>query len=175
MKYITDYNPNWISQFEHIANWLRKRLPSNCHVHHVGSTSIIGMPAKNIVDIDIECPIGSMSAIIKALKLAGYEHEGDKGILGREAFRPKEGTEASFLYPHHLYACESNARELYKHLAFKNYLLENPKKAEWLAKHKIECDNLAESRNEYIERKAASYEVITADSLKWAKKNTAHA
>ncbi|MEW6713301.1 MAG: GrpB family protein [Chloroflexota bacterium] len=172
MKYITDYNPNWVEQFEYIASWLRERLPDNCHIHHVGSTSVFGMPAKNIIDIDIECPIGRMNTIITALNLAGYEHEGDKGISGREAFRPKEGTEASFLYPHHLYACESNARELHKHLAFRNFLLANPERARWLAKHKIECDNVAESRSDYIERKAPFYELITADSLKWAEKIT---
>jgi len=170
MKYITGYNPDWASQFEHIASWLRERLPENSHVHHVGSTSVVGMPAKNIIYIDIECPIGSMNTIITALNHAGYEHEGDKGIPGREAFCPKEGTEASFLYPHHLYACESNARELHKHLAFKNYLLSNPERLKWLAEHKIECDNMAESRSEYIERKAPFYEVITADSLKWAER-----
>ncbi len=170
MKYITNYNPDWASQFEHIASWLRECLPDDCHVHHVGSTSVLGMPAKNIIDIDIECPIGSIKAIIKALNLAGYEHEGDKGISGREAFRPQEGSEASFLYPHHLYACESNAGELHKHVAFKNYLLANPEKVKWLAYHKIECDNAAESSNEYIERKAPFYEVITADSLKWSEK-----
>ena len=90
MKYITDYNPNWISQFEHIANWLRKRLPSNCHVHHVGSTSIIGMPAKNIVDI--EPIIGpkrqgdiphSHASINKAKIVLGYKpnYDTSKGFM----------------------------------------------------------------------------------------------
>lgn len=170
MKYITPYNPDWVSQFEGIASWLREKLPRHSQVHHVGSTSIPGMPAKNIIDIDIECPIGSMDTIITALNHAGYQHEGDKGIPGREAFRPKEGSEASFLYHHHLYACESNSSELHKHLAFKNYLRANPEKQKWLAEHKIECDRIAQSRSEYIERKAPFYEVITADSLKWAKK-----
>lgn len=166
MNYISEYNPDWANQFAIIASWLQKRIPHYCHIHHVGSTSVIDMPAKDIVDIDIECPAGSMRELIAALNMAGYEHEGDKGIFGREAFRPKDGTEASNLYSHHLYACESNAKELHRHLAFRNYLLATPEKAEWLAKRKIECDEIAQSRSEYIERKAPFYETIIAEALK---------
>jgi len=97
---------------------------------------VSGMPAKNIIDFDIECPKGSMETI-SALNAAGYEHEGDMGIPRREAFRPKVGIEASRLCLHHLYACESNVKELQRHLVFRNYLLATPEKAEWLAKRII--------------------------------------
>ncbi len=171
MKFISLYNPDWVSRYAMISSWLEQWLHADCHLHHVGSTSIPGMPAKDIIDIEIECPPGDMSLVIASLKAAGYEHQGTLGIEGREAFRPLTGTDASRLPVHHLYACESGAFELLKQLAFKHYLLSNPERAAWLAQQKIECDQSARSREGYIERKAPFYAAITAEALKWAGMN----
>jgi len=146
MKCLYEHTPKWADQFATIATWLEKRIPEYCRIHHIGSTSGFGVPAKDVIDIDIECPLGSMERVITALKIAGYENEGDRGIPGREAFHPKEESEASNLYPHHLYACESNSKEMHRRLAFRNYLLANPEKAKWLAEHKIECDKMAQQK-----------------------------
>jgi GrpB-like predicted nucleotidyltransferase (UPF0157 family) len=104
MKFITPYNTEWPARFKLIARFLRKYIPSTCLIHHIGSTSVPGMPAKDIIDIDIECPNGSMPSIIEALDKAGYDHEGDLGIPTREAFKPRDGTLAFNLPLHHLYA-----------------------------------------------------------------------
>jgi GrpB-like predicted nucleotidyltransferase (UPF0157 family) len=169
MRYITEYKPEWLGRFWRIASQLREFLPSDCRVHHVGSTSVPGMPAKDIIDLDIECSHGSMPIVIRALAQAGYEHEGDKGIRGREAFRPYPGSEAGTFPSHHLYACETGADELKKHLAFRNYLVDNPDRAKWLAAQKIAVDAAAESRDAYIEKKGDFYTAITTEALDWAK------
>jgi GrpB-like predicted nucleotidyltransferase (UPF0157 family) len=168
MKYITDDNPDWPGRFKQIALRASRFLPAHCRVHHVGSTSIPGMPAKDIIDLVIECPNGLMPEIVKALVKAGYEHEGDKGIAGREAFRPCFGSEAERLPAHHLYACEAGAQELRKQLAFRDYLRANPERARWLAEKKRAVDGAAGSRVGYIEKKAEFYSVITMESLEWA-------
>ena len=168
MHYITDYNSEWPQRFEHITSYLTPFLPGSCQIHHVGSTAIPGMPAKDIIDLDIECPLNMMQTVIAALKKAGYEHEGDKGILGREAFRPNQFTEAASLPQHHLYACESGTDELKKHLAYRDYLLAYPDRAEWLAHQKVAVDNAAESREAYIQNKSKFYLLIIREALDWA-------
>ena len=170
MKYITPYNLDWPRMFERIARFLGWALPGTCRIHHVGSTAIAGMPAKDIIDIDIECPGNMMSVLIEHLAGAGYIHEGDKGIAGREAFRPRSEGPAARLPGHHLYACESGSSELARHLAFRDYLASHGQRAKWLAEEKIASDRLADSREAYIEAKAAAYALVMEEALLWAGK-----
>ncbi len=143
-------------------------IPDDCLFHHVGSTSVPGMSAKDIIDLDIEYAKGSFQALISGLREAGYEHEGDLGISGRDAFKPILGSSAMALPAHHPYACEIGAFELQKHLAFREYLRAHPERATWLSKMKLLADASAKSRDEYIENKLRYYETITRESLEWA-------
>jgi GrpB-like predicted nucleotidyltransferase (UPF0157 family) len=75
-----------IVRFVHFTESQKDFLPDTCTFHHIGSTSVPGMPAKDIIDLDIEYVPGSLFTVITGLKKAGYSHEGDLGIAGREAF-----------------------------------------------------------------------------------------
>jgi GrpB-like predicted nucleotidyltransferase (UPF0157 family) len=129
---VRPYDAAWPSQFQQIHNTLATALASlSCRIEHVGSTSVPGLSAKPILDIDIvvESPEG-LEAVIEALSGLGYEHQGDLGVSGREAFRCKvdeAGNETSCQgWPaHHLYACIEGGRELRRHLAFRDYLRAN--------------------------------------------------
>ena len=167
MKYIRHYSKNWAHEFAEIAKFLRGYLREEMLIHHVGSTAIPAMPAKDIVDIDIECPNGSISKVIAALTKAGYEHNGDQGIPSREAFSPRAGTKAIDLRPHHLYACETQSVELHRHLAFRDYLRLHPERAIWLADQKQRADHSASTRDGYIEGKSGSYGKIVAEAESW--------
>jgi len=170
MRYITKYKDDWPTRFETIVGFIKCFLPSCCKCHHVGSTSIPGMPAKDIIDLDIEYPHGMLEMIVSGLSEAGYNYLGDLGIAGREAFKAIPGSNAALLPEHHLYACENNAYELNKHLAYREYLLANPERAAWLRDRKIEVDASAENREQYIESKSCFYELVTKESLSWANK-----
>jgi GrpB-like predicted nucleotidyltransferase (UPF0157 family) len=54
---------------------------------------------------------------IRRLGTLGYAHEGDLGIAGRDAFRWPSGEKR-----HHLYVLAAGARELRRHLAFRDAL-----------------------------------------------------
>ena len=168
MRYITEYQGRWPASFEKITRAIRMKLPGACEIHHVGATAIPGMPSKDIIDLTIECPKGGMAAVIRGLADLGYEHQGNKGLPGREAFRPLRDSVAEELPAHHLYACEASAMELRKHLAFRDYLLAHPEKMNWLAEQKRLADQGATSRDEYIANKVQAYEAMTAQSLAWA-------
>ncbi|MEM8640120.1 MAG: GrpB family protein [Cyanobacteria bacterium P01_G01_bin.54] len=167
LQYISEYNPDWPQRFKQIADRLQTALPADCQIHHVGSTAIPRMPAKDIIDVDIQCPSGQLSQVIEVLEKLGYSHEGDQGIPGREAFRPVDGPPATALPAHHLYVCETEAAELHNHLAFRDYLLESPGRAHWLGQQKRLADQKATSRSEYIANKANAYEVINQQVQKW--------
>ena len=89
-------------------------------IEHVGSTSVEGLSAKPIIDIDVVISdYAVFEEVVSALKAIGYQHEGDLGIAGREAFK-YDGKD--HLRKHHLYVCPENSPELKRHIAFRDYL-----------------------------------------------------
>jgi GrpB-like predicted nucleotidyltransferase (UPF0157 family) len=172
MQFITEYSPDWPRRFAELADYLRPFMPSGCFIHHVGSTSIPGMPAKDIIDLIVQCADGSIDQVIAALARAGYEHQGDLGITTRQAFRPCPQSPTSALPPHHLYACEASSPELAKQLAFRDYLRAQPDRARWLACMKIAADAHATSRDDYIHAKSDAYAIITREAISRAKQRT---
>jgi GrpB-like predicted nucleotidyltransferase (UPF0157 family) len=58
---------------------------------------------------------------IRRLATLGYEHEGDLGITGREAFSTPPD-----LFAHHLYVCLPNCEEFRRHILLRSYLRSHP-------------------------------------------------
>ena len=87
-------------------------------IEHVGSTSVEGLAAKPIIDIDIVID-NNFEEVKIALESISYIHEGDLGIHGREAFKYYN---KEHLMKHHLYVCNKENEELYRHIKFRDYL-----------------------------------------------------
>lgn len=120
---IEDYDPRWVERF----GILRERIGIAlgflaAAIEHVGSTAVAGLAAKPIIDIDVLLRSHTdLQSAIERLATLGYEHQGDLGIVGREAFR----TPAD-VFPHHLYVCSPDSLEYGRHIAFRNHLRGNP-------------------------------------------------
>ncbi len=104
-------------------------------IEHVGSTSVPGLLAKPVIDIDVVIESRSqLPAVVEALATLGYRHNGDQGIPGREAFPrdhdevPRDGSGRSWPL-HHLYVCARDAAELRRHLLFRDWLRAHPTRA----------------------------------------------
>lgn len=99
---VADYDTRWPAWFDEIAAhvWLAVRDVA-IRVDHVGSTSVPGLAAKPIIDMDIV--VGSDDAtalVIERLGAIGYRWRGDLGVTGRQAF----SVPADPVLPsHHLY------------------------------------------------------------------------
>ncbi len=105
-------------------------------IHHVGSTSIPGLTAKPIIDLDLEIPDYShLPSVETKLARLGYSNAGDQGIPDRLAFT-REGDRVPYSDPprkwieHHLYVCPSFGVELHRHLQFRGFLLAHPEARE---------------------------------------------
>ena len=122
---VQPYNDTWPQCFIDIRNEIQNALGDMAlSIEHVGSTSVEGLSAKPIIDIDVVIQDRSdLPKVISALQKIGYSHEGDQGISGREAFK-YEGKE--HLRKHHLYVCALDTNELKRHIAFRDYLRSNP-------------------------------------------------
>ena len=122
---VLPYDEAWKEDFEDIKAELMPALDGLVlSIEHVGSTSVPGLAAKPIIDIDVVIEDEAVFEKVKtALESIGYCHEGNLGIPGREAFQ-YDGKE--HLRNHHLYVCSKEAAELKRHLSFRDYLLTHP-------------------------------------------------
>ena len=172
---VIEYDINWPNGFLKIKNELNKVLTVKSVVEHVGSTSIPGMKAKPIIDIDVGLDNWDDFETVKMeLAKIGYKHEGDLGIKGREAFgRTGEiHNEVLDTIDHHLYVCSINNEEFNRHIFFRDYLRThdeardryNQIKEEILAK--VGADN----RAGYVQMKEDEYKDFFEDVISKAQR-----
>lgn len=133
---VVDHDPEWPRIFAELQAVLGKQLGDVAlAIEHVGSTSVPGLPAKPIIDLDVV--IRSRQDLPKAIALLaelGYVHQGDGAIPGREQFGhpnddlPRDASDRSWPR-HHLYVCAQDSEELARHLFFRDYLRTHPEDA----------------------------------------------
>ncbi len=114
---ITEYDPRWPVLFEELRVKFSELLGDMASaIEHVGSTSVPGLAAKPIIDLDVLLASAAcLPETIRRLATLGYEHQGDLGIAGREAFRTPPD-----LFAHHLYVCLPNYEESRRHILLRN-------------------------------------------------------
>ncbi|WP_020570297.1 GrpB family protein [Neolewinella persica] len=130
MRLIQPYTEDWEKAFLEISKVLESATKGlDVTVHHIGSTSVPGLGAKPIIDIDIELPnAAAFEKVSSALKSLEYNHVGDYGIPKREVFKRDgraPGHPVLDRISHHLYVCPPDSPELHRHLSFRNYLREH--------------------------------------------------
>jgi GrpB-like predicted nucleotidyltransferase (UPF0157 family) len=123
-----DYDPEWANRFQRLREkiWPSVRDFATA-IEHVGSTSVPGLAAKPVLDIDIVIPSrNQIQLAVTRLASLGYTHLGDLGIVDREAFRaaPVDGP------AHHLYVCLNDSIALLNHLTLREHLSANPTEVE---------------------------------------------
>jgi GrpB-like predicted nucleotidyltransferase (UPF0157 family) len=123
---IVPYDPQWAANFQQIKSVLEHNLSgvSYLEIVHVGSTSIPGMYAKPVIDIDIivsDQP--STQPTIEALESAGYLYRGEMNVPGRHAIARLPS--APKLPTHNLYITVDGCVALRNHLGVKKILLQS--------------------------------------------------
>ena len=133
---IIPWTEKWTQDFLVLKSRLNSILSDlSVRIEHVGSTSIPGLAAKPIIDLDIMVPTDTiLQQVIQKLKSAGFEHRGNLGIVGREAFHaPKDfGAIAN------IYAGLSEIVAFRNHLAVRDALLASSELCEAYGKMKEE-------------------------------------
>ena len=155
---VEKWNPQWKYEYEKIVASLGKDIIYNSiKIEHVGSTSVEGLSAKPIIDLDIVIENDKFEIIKRLLNDKGYKYEGDLDIEGREAFSYSGKEE---LMTHHLYVCPKDSKELFKHITFRDFLKNNPALASEYSKVKEQAavlypddiDKYMEFKSEIIEK-----------------------
>lgn len=115
---VVDWSPRWAEQFDEVAHVLRDAVAdvASATVEHVGSTSVPGLAAKPILDIDVIVEPSDTAAAVAALKCVGYVHRGDLGVTGREAFHAPGPPRRN------VYVCTAGTTNVRNHLAVRDVL-----------------------------------------------------
>jgi len=133
MIQIVEYNPNWPAEFDHIAATVRGALGEKAlRIDHIGSTSVPGLAAKDIIDVQVSVAQFD-EALIAAFGSIGYtlredimgDHlppnfNGPESEWEKRYFRPPVG-----LRPTHMHVrILGHANQRYA-LLFRDYLRAN--------------------------------------------------
>lgn len=122
---IVDYDESWPSKFAHLREILQPAVSDLAlSIEHVGSTSVPGLAAKPVVDIDIVVRANDIPLAVKRVVALGYESIGELGIPQREAFRAPAGS-----WRHNLYVTAEGCESLRNHLCLRDYLRAHPEAA----------------------------------------------
>jgi len=121
---VVDYDSSWKNTFETEKVLLTKAIGINAvNTEHIGSTAVVGLAAKPIIDILIEVSdLKKLDTANEKIEALGYKIKGENGISGRRYFQ-KGGNQRS----HHVHAFQTNDLHLHRHIAFKEYLIAHSK------------------------------------------------
>ena len=118
---VADYDPDWPEWFERIRATVWPAVEGVAvRIDHVGSTSVPGLAAKPVIDMDVVVAAPEdVRPAIDRLAAAGYGWRGDLGVTGREAFAPPAGPD---LPAHHLYLVVEDNRAHLDHWLLRDLL-----------------------------------------------------
>lgn len=128
---LVDHDPNWAQSFVDEEQFLRSVLPSEVIgvITHIGSTAILGIKAKPIIDIlmEVTSQREAREIIAQILESHGYQH------IIHPALSADEPPESSWFIKrdeqgnrtHHVWCAESNT-PVWGRLLFVQYLNEHP-------------------------------------------------
>jgi len=157
---VLPYDRTWEFAFEEIKREIEVEISNLIiGIEHIGSTSVEGLSAKPIIDIDIIIKDYSVfDALVKKLEAIGYIHEGNLGIEDREAFRYSD---KPHLQQHHLYVCPQQSEELHRHIAFRDFLKSNSEAVKKYGAIKEKAAQLfPDDIEKYIEYKSSCVEEL---------------
>ncbi len=155
---VEPYDPAWKEQFRAISRMLASALGDVAlRIEHVGSTSVEGLAAKPILDLDVVIPSrADLPEVERRLASLSFVHEGDGDIPGREIFR--RTFEDEFM-AYHVYVCAQDSAELARHLAFRAWLRAHPDdrdaygrlKTELAARYPHDIDGYMAGKHDFIQ------------------------
>ena len=146
---VEPYDPDWPALFQHERHRIVAAIGHIvAGVHHVGSTSIPGLPAKPILDIAVMLnDFGDGERCIEPLEEIGYTHVGLLDDIPGDRFFAKVHTprdscsDCEEIVTHHLHMYTLDSPLRVNHFAFRDYLIAHPDEIARYARLKL---NLAD-------------------------------
>ena len=154
---VVDYDPAWPERYEAEASRLREALgPAAVRIEHVGSTSVPGLAAKAVIDIQLSVQsFEPADRYAEPLRRLGYEQFPDPATPEHRIFvLPKGGGPREI----NLHVCEAGSDWERRHPAFRDRLrADNAARDEYAAlkrelalKHGNDVESYADAKGDFI-------------------------
>ena len=148
---IAPRDPAWAELYEAEAHRIRSALPGTAlEIDHVGSTAVVGLPAKPILDVAVRVAPEDEDAVASALIGLGYV---DRGVRGGRLFVRVRGGDVR---THNLHLYRPGDLDRRDQVAFRDALRRDRRLRDRYAalKHRL-AGSLAGRRKEYAGGKTA--------------------
>jgi len=165
---IVDYDSGWPSAASRELARIRKAVgPAAVRLEHVGSTSVPGLAAKPILDLQLSvASIAPTAAYADPLEDLGYLFAPDPGspdlhFFGKPAERPRS---------HHVHVCEAGSEHEFRHLAVRDFLrTHSAEVASYAALKRAIAARHPQDRLAYIDAKEEYLTSLEARAVAWAR------
>jgi len=166
---IVDHDDRWAAEAERELDRLRVALGAIAvRLEHVGSTSVPGLAAKPILDLQLSVPaIDARPDYVVPLERAGYLFAPDPDwpdyhYFGKPRARPRTI---------HLHVCEAGSAHEFRHLALRDYLRANGDERDAYAalKRRLIAD-VGQDRLAYIAGKERYVDELEARAVAWVRR-----
>jgi GrpB-like predicted nucleotidyltransferase (UPF0157 family) len=175
---IVDYDPSWPDQFEQLAAALWRRLDDGVvGIDHIGSTSVPGLAAKDVIDLQVTvADLAHADRLAPAFQALGY-----RATPWRQDHQPAGDTSDPRLWEKRLWQSPPGARRVNAHvrvagwpnqryaLLFRDYLRAHPDAAAAYARLKRAlAERLGDDQDVYTDIKDPACDLIVVAAEAWA-------
>ncbi|MBY5569420.1 GrpB family protein [Rhizobium leguminosarum] len=159
---LVPYDPQWPEAFQRIRGRLLVLLPQALSIDHIGSTSLPGMIAKPLIDIDIVLPgLEHIEDATRRLLADGFEPRGNRYDDEVWAFLSRASVPAE-----RVYLCPAGNGTHRNRLAFRDYLIAHPQAAaDYAALKRRLAAEFRMDGNRYTAHKREFVDAIVARAL----------
>jgi GrpB-like predicted nucleotidyltransferase (UPF0157 family) len=158
---VVPYDKNWINQYEKIKEELIHVFGDLAlDIQHFGSTSIVGMSAKPIIDVMvIVSNIEKVDELNSQMIQLGYSPKGENGIAGRRYFQKLDIDGEN--HTQHIHCYEKNNQHVKDELMLRDYLRIDKQAFEYYQTVKIE----ASKKFRFSPQEYSDYKTICIDEI----------
>jgi GrpB-like predicted nucleotidyltransferase (UPF0157 family) len=172
---VTEYDPRWAERFERLRDEYARAMTAAgvpvVAIEHVGSTSVPGLAAKPVIDVDVVVAERDVEAAAQALTGLGFRPEGDLGVPLRWAF-----TEPERLRRTNTYVTIEGCLSLRNHLAVRDTLRADDELRDEYADVKQQLGAAVADLGEYVRGKnAIILRILSAAGLTEADRSSIEA
>jgi GrpB-like predicted nucleotidyltransferase (UPF0157 family) len=171
---VVPYQPDWPAEYRAIAAQLESQLGSHVErIDHIGSTSVPGLAAKDVIDIQLA--VTELSEGFRELmETLGYKHhplltdkapaDADAGEFRKQVFTEPNGQRRANIHVRRL-----GATNMRRALLFRDYLCAHPTTAAayGLLKQRLAAEQ-PDDREFYYAIKDPVFEIIWEPAERWA-------
>ncbi|MFF2075307.1 GrpB family protein [Kitasatospora sp. NPDC058162] len=163
--HVVPYDPTWAALGRALAERLAaglRGLPGAVggavEVEHIGSTSVPGLAAKPVLDVQVGCAAGDVEAVAGHVRGLGFEDLGESGVPGRRYLRRRSEQSAN------VHVVALGGRLWADNLLFRDHLRAHPEAAARYARAKREAAGATGRLLAYSEHKAATVAELLAEA-----------